>query len=179
VTTMRFLSLSMKARQGLERIRRLEYELGSARVKGLDYCIRCGWCCTSGTCRPTPDELEDIALFLGLSVHDAIQKYFAIDKRSWDNIYYLKPVGVNTKHLSGKFIPADETFNEGRCIFLDQDNLCTIYDVRPKAARLAKCWEQDDGTWDPVEFWKDNVLKTRFGIDGQALEVTSHQSPVP
>jgi len=141
--------------------------MGSARVKGKSECIKCGFCCIKRTCAPTPDELFIIAAFLEMSVEELINKYFAIDRRNFEDTYYLVPVGVNIQDLAGKFKPHDRTYNEGRCIFLE-GYLCRIYPVRPREAAESMCWSEEE-TFHGYDTWKGNALLHRFGIDGEAL----------
>jgi len=150
------------------RLDELEQKLKSARVRGENKCVKCGFCCHKRTCIPTPDELKKIAEFLNLTPKELISKFFAIDCQSFSDDYYVKPVGINIKDLVGKFIPSDRTFNEGKCIFLGKDNNCKIYPVRPKSAKLQKCWEENKekaDVSDVLSFWKGNILKKEFGIE--------------
>ena len=119
-----------------ERQMELEKKFPTAQKLGLDYCNKCGYCCHRRPCVPTPDEFEKIAEFLDLTPGQLIHKYYAID--SYHDIYFLKPIGINQKDLVGKYIPGYRTFNEGKCIFLTEDNLCEIYDVRPQSAKNYK-----------------------------------------
>lgn len=156
------------------RVRDLELKLRPARLRGLNHCVKCGFCCSVRTCIPSPDEVKEIASFLHITVEGAIAKYFGLDRllnSFWiTSTYFLKPVGSNIRDLAGKFIPAERTYNEGRCIFLDEENLCKIYAVRPKDARRRKCWDKQAGRdYHPVNNWKPNKLQTEFGIDGEKL----------
>lgn len=154
-----------------ERLEKLEIKLGSARLKKVKHCLKCGFCCNRRPCIPTPDELIEIANFLKLDVKTCINKYFAIDIDVKENIYFLKPVGINTKDLAGKFIPSDRTYNEGDCIFLDKNRECKIHKVRPKSAKECNCWEEKETKYNPTIFWKNNQLLKRFCIkeDGGKL----------
>lgn len=151
-----------------ERLERLEKVLRSARIRGEAKCVMCGYCCSKRTCIPTPNELRKIAEFLKLIPNELINKYYAIDRFS-DYNYYVKPVGENIKDLTGKFIPSERTFGEGRCIFLTENNLCKIYPVRPRSARKMECWN-DTKTGTGAESWTNNKLKKEFGINGKKLE---------
>ena len=149
-----------------DRVDKLEKKLGSARLKGVNHCLKCGFCCNRRTCIPTPDELIKIAKFLKLEVKECINKYFAIDCNQMHTIYFLKPVGLNIKDLAGKFIPSNRTFNEGDCIFLDENKMCKIHKVKPKSAKGFKCWEEIPD-YDARIHWKDNQLLKIFKIDGE------------
>ncbi len=147
----------------------LEKELGSARIKGETYCLQCGFCCHRRTCIPTPQEIFVIADYLKMTPKDMINKYFMIDThRDSSGVYYLRPLGVNVTKYAGKIVPDLETYTEGKCIFLTEENNCAIHPVKPKAAKEVECWTEDTSI--NVEEWKDNQLKKHFGIDGEELE---------
>ncbi len=148
------------------RLVELEKELKPAHLRGESKCVKCGFCCHKRTCIPTPEELKKIAEFLKLTPKELINKFFAIDTR-FEEDYYVKPLGENIKDLAGKFIPAERTYNEGKCIFLDKDNNCKIYPVRPITARTQKCWKDNDASEKrerTLSSWKNKVLEKEFGI---------------
>lgn len=127
-------------------------------------CIKCGLCCYMRSCIPTPTELKKIAEFLGLTVKKTIKKYFCVDRENLSTIYYVKPAGINQLDLLGTFIPADRSFNEGKCIFLDENNLCKIYTVRPLTSIEKRCWEEYEGiSMKRVrEEWKKDKLENYY-----------------
>jgi len=170
-------NLLQELRQEAEQANKLEIlekELKSARILGKKHCIKCGFCCHRASCIPTPSEFKKIAKFLKLTPIELFKKYYVIDRQDYreglGDIYYLKPAGINEKDLIGKFIPAERTFNEGKCIFLDKNNLCKIYPVRPETARKAKCWVKQKRDITPIKAWQGNQLKKQFGIDGKTKE---------
>ena len=74
-------------------------------------CLQCANCCkTTGPLFTNPD-IERIAKFLKLKPHVFITRYLKIDE---DRDYVLQGVP---------------------CTFLDAENYCSIYEVRPKACR--------------------------------------------
>lgn len=162
------------------RVADLEKELQSARLRGEDHCVRCGFCCHRRTCIPTPIEILVIADYLGLTAEELIKAYLVIDRRSFGGPYYLRPAGVNIKDLMGQFIPSSRTFNEGPCIFLEEGFLekennmfrtrCLIYDVRPQSSREYDCWNEQIATSNPeIDAWKDNKLAT-FVINDEPID---------
>lgn len=156
-----------------DRLNRLEKRLKSAKILNKTKCIRCGFCCHRKTCIPTPAELKKIAKFLKMTTKELISKYYAIDRKWTDNTYYLKPVGIKIKDLVGKYIPSERTYDEGKCIFLEKKGKkfsCKIYPVRPKTARITKCWTEKTTKYNPIKSWKKNKLLTIFGIDGEKKE---------
>jgi len=159
-----------------DKLESLRKRLKPASLRGVDHCVKCGFCCHCRSCIPTLSELKKVAKFLKLTPNELIHKYYAIDKQPFGNIYFLKPVGVNIKDLAGKFIPARRTYNEGKCIFLGKGNLCKIYPVRPKMARITKCWKEnskiDNINNKIINSW-GNKLKEEFGIDGSKEEEIS------
>ncbi len=157
----RFLYALLKEEEEARRLEELESKFQTAEKMGVNHCLKCGFCCCRRPCVPTPDEVKPIADFLGLSVRDLIFKYFCIDSNE-GNIF-IKPVGVNQLDLRGHYIPWDRTYNEGKCVFLQEDNSCMIYSVRPKMARQFECWKKDDDTkFDSRLMWERNKVKEIF-----------------
>jgi Fe-S-cluster containining protein len=148
-----------------DRLTRLRAIFKTAKDLGKKECVKCGYCCNQRSCIPTPKELIKIAEFLKLSPQDCINTYFAVDKKNGDSNLYVKPIGVNQMDLKGKFIPSERTFNEGKCIFLDENNLCKIHSVKPQAARQLECWNTNKEFFDSVKEWKKTTLKNKFKIE--------------
>lgn len=165
---MDMISGFMQKFEESERLTRLEDNMKSARILGKKFCVKCGFCCHKRTCIPNPEEVKKIAEFLKLTTKELINKYFSVD---WDSDfgYYVKPLGENIKDLGGKFIPDERTWNEGKCIFLTKENLCKIYSIRPKSAKLQECWRKVEVKEDTRISWKGNILKKEFKIDGEKM----------
>lgn len=152
-----------------------EKGFNTAKDLGKKECIKCGWCCTRKVCVPTPNELRKIAEFLKLTPKECINKYFAIDMKSFrskdmkrfrSKTYFVRPIGIKQKDLVGKFIPSDRTFDEGKCIFLDENKICKIHSVRPYDAKSAECWVKFEGDGDESKkTWKEDQLEKEFGIE--------------
>jgi Fe-S-cluster containining protein len=85
-------------------------ELHDAEFKKTD-CLSCANCCKTTGPLFTLADIERIAKYLRLKPQQFIDNYLRIDE---DKDYVLQSVP---------------------CPFLDQDNTCFIYDVRPKACR--------------------------------------------
>lgn len=132
---MGFMDGWMKGEFERARLEALEKQFDTAKKLGVDECQKCGFCCHKRTCIPTPCELTEISKFLHLTAEEGINEYFCIDRANFSNIYYVKPAGINNLDYVGRFLPTDKTFNEGQCVFLTENNLCKIYDVRPEQAK--------------------------------------------
>jgi Fe-S-cluster containining protein len=135
-----------------DRIERLEASFTTAKKAGADHCLQCGFCCHRRPCVPTPDELPAIATFLGLTVETMLKTYFCVDE--YKGVLHVKPAGANQRDYLGEYLPAECTFNEGACIFLDDDNKCVIHDVKPASARNQECWHENKEFIDARESWK-------------------------
>ena len=85
-------------------------ELHDAEFERTD-CLTCANCCKTTGPLFTKADIERIAKYLRLKPQQFVAKYLKIDE---DNDYILQQVP---------------------CVFLDEDNYCAIYDVRPKACR--------------------------------------------
>jgi len=76
-----------------------------------DYCLSCANCCKTTGPLFTSADIERIAKHLRLKPQQFIDQYLRVDE---DRDYVLQSVP---------------------CTFLDAENYCMIYDVRPKACR--------------------------------------------
>lgn len=85
-------------------------ELHDAEFEKTD-CLTCGNCCKTTGPLFTNADVERISKYLKLRPQQFVDQYLRIDE---DNDYVLQQVP---------------------CTFLDTDNYCSIYDVRPKACR--------------------------------------------
>ena len=56
-----------------------------------------------------------------------------IDRKSLENYRHMEGPFGNRLHNSIDWKESSFRQYEGRCAFLNEDNLCDIYDVRPKA----------------------------------------------
>ncbi len=74
-------------------------------------CLQCANCCKTTGPLFTDKDIHRIAKFLKLKPQQFVEHYLMVDE---ENDYVLKQVP---------------------CAFLDTDNYCLIYDVRPKACR--------------------------------------------
>ena len=74
-------------------------------------CLNCANCCKTTSPIITEKDIERIAKYLRLKAVDFISKYLQ-------------------KDTDGQWM-----FKQTPCVFLDADNYCSIYDVRPKACR--------------------------------------------
>ena len=145
------------------RLKNLEKSFNTAKKLGVNECQKCGFCCNKRTCIPTPNELINISKLFGLTIKETINKYFCIDRTTFSDTYFVKPAGINNIDLVGKFIPSDRTFNEGKCIFLTDNNLCKIYDIRPEAAKSQHCWKESITIEDRNYGWTEGFLETIIG----------------
>ena len=127
-----------------ERLAKLKIKMNPADLQKKKKCVMCGFCCNCRTCIPTPTEAEKIAEFLKISVKEMINKYYAIDKNGKYYNFHIKPLGKNILDLGGKIIPDERTWNEGACVFLNENNKCKIHKVKPKSAQIMRCWEDNE-----------------------------------
>lgn len=116
------LNLAKKARQAnrkkVARLKKMRkgavdaaiHPLHEAAFKKID-CLACAHCCKTTGPLFNQADIDRLAKHLGLSGAAFIAQYLRLDE---DNDYVLQTVP---------------------CSFLDQDNYCTIYEVRPKACR--------------------------------------------
>ena len=111
---------------------------------GKTECQRCGFCCALRPCIPTPDELENIAKYLKMSVKECMKKYFVID--SFDGIHkFIFPAKECQLDITGEYISSRRTYDMGYCVFYDKNKkICKIFPVRPEHARTSNCWDNNN-----------------------------------
>ena len=85
-------------------------DLHDAEFERTD-CLECGNCCKTTGPLFTKADIERIAKYLRLKPQQFIEKYLRVDEEN-DHVLQRVP-----------------------CTFLDSENYCSIYDVRPKACR--------------------------------------------
>ncbi len=131
---------------------------GTADLVGKTDCLRCGFCCLRMPCIATPDELKTIAEYLGLSVSDTIKSKMVVDVGKGDT-YYPKWARECQLDIVGTLLPYNRTYDRGYCIFFDRTtNNCQIYDVRPEAARISRCWTNSNHKLEPEACWSKEKL---------------------
>lgn len=162
---MSFMDGWMKGEFERARLEELKEKFNTAEKLGVSECQKCGFCCHKRTCIPTPSELVEISKFLNLTVKETINKYFCMDSASFSSIYYVKPAGINNLDLVGKYIPNDRTYNEGKCVFLTDENLCKIYTVRPEQAKKQACWKKPTHNKNINFSWREGVLEKIIGCE--------------
>ena len=74
-------------------------------------CLQCGNCCKTTPPLLINEDINRISKHMNLSTKNFMEKYIVKDE------------------------DGDLVFNQTPCIFLDSDNYCSIYEVRPNACR--------------------------------------------
>ena len=101
---------SKLAKQKPKHLDGIMQELHEEAFEKID-CLTCANCCKTTSPIFTNKDIERIASHLKLRPADLVEKYLHLDE---DGDYVL---------------------NSSPCTFLEDDNYCKIYDVRPKACR--------------------------------------------
>ena len=136
----------------MEFLNKEKQEHGTAARLGRTECQQCGFCCLRRPCIPTPDELEVIAKYLGLSVRDTLKTKMVVDINE-KNIYYPVWANESQQDMVGNLLPYNRTYDRGYCIFFDRTtHNCLIYEVRPEAARITQCWANNALKFDPEDY---------------------------
>jgi Fe-S-cluster containining protein len=90
------------------------FQIIAERIERQFDCQQCANCCREMSVDVSRAEIEAVALSLNMSADDVQHRYTEVD-----------PGNSSQRVLRSE---------KGACVFLDQ-NLCTIYDARPKACR--------------------------------------------
>lgn len=137
-------------------------------------CKRCGFCCTRMPCGLIPEDVGEIAKYLGISEDELVENYLIIDYYLGGGdedgvMYYLAPRRKDDEHF--KIAEHAWAFNRySPCIFLDSEDsvddilrddfgkikLCKIHDVKPYAGKMGEC---DNGIskLEIARLWKDGL----------------------
>lgn len=98
-------------------------------------CDKCVSACKNDPGRLIPEDLPKLAGFLELSVQELIiSSLVRIPLSAKNGIYALAPAKLKGKRLLGKpgeVVPDYYTKEHGKCIFLDENGLCTVHEVKP------------------------------------------------
>jgi Fe-S-cluster containining protein len=99
------------------------------------HCERCVSACLSDPGRLVPIDLKRIALFLHIGVNQLKNEYLVrIPAKGRDRVHFLAPVKTKAGRFlapPGSSVPEYYTTEKGRCIFLSEENRCTIHPVKP------------------------------------------------
>lgn len=153
-----------------ERLDKLKQELRPADIRGVNHCVHCGFCCSRMSCELTPNEVKKISNFLNMKLIDCVNTYFTVDSK--EDFLFLRIVSENTKSFAGHYLTNEASFNQGRCIFLDDNNKCKIHKIKPATAKNFKCWTDDRDTevWGNFkESWRNNEISS-FGLDMEMIK---------
>ena len=90
-------------------------------------CDSCKNGCRYGSGYLIEEDIEKIAKFLKISKEELKQKYLEESEK------------FNTKRLKPKLIKEKKPY--GKCIFFDEEKLCTIHEAKPLHCRVAMCGE--------------------------------------
>jgi len=104
-------------------------------------CDRCIKACANGN--PgwfLPGEAEKAAELLGINFDEFKRQYLVID--FWctpdGDCEVLAPAKVNTQYL-GRMVSWGYAFEKGRCVFLNEQNLCRIHKAKPFECAVMDC----------------------------------------
>lgn len=104
--------------------------------KVQDSCKRCGQCCNNGGPALHGPDLELVRA-------GKIPRSALITLRKGEMAQ--NPVAGGLKPLSVELVKLKGTGKEWNCCYFDiPAKSCTIYEHRPKACRILKCWEPDE-----------------------------------
>lgn len=106
-------------------------------------------CCHSGVCcwrRPGAMSLEDaekIAKFLGTTPQELFETKLVVD--DMESLCLLPARKHQTENgKAGTYLDWRETYSlESPCVFLDENNQCSIHEVKPTDCREYRCWDKD------------------------------------
>jgi len=135
----------------------------TAKLRSRDRaCVRCGGCCATYPCALAPDDLEQIAAFLGMSSAEVFRRYLVLDytATSGRKLYYLCPARLGDR--AGKVVDWDWAFESSPCIFL-RGGGCAIEPVKPRGGRTFSCHLVTSTRRNRVIFGKRNAAKAWRG----------------
>lgn len=166
------LERSMSLRQSYLKI--LEYKRNEIREKFSDLfdkegkiitkeCIKCGICCWQRPCSLDKNDVKNISEFLNITIKELFKNYLLVDKFE---SFCVLPRRHSQKDIAGKYIPAHRTFDiVSPCVFLNKNNKCRIYEVRPIGACMCECWKDIPDSI--IEWSKEDLIN--IGWDGKIV----------
>ena len=129
---------------------------------GKKTCSGCGLCCWRRPGTLNLDDVKRLSKHLEISEQDFFNSYLVVD-RIRGKLCVL-PRRKDQEDLAGKLVPQHRTFDiDTPCVFLDEENHCSIHKVKPKGCREMDCWIKDDS--DGIkEMSREDILA--LGWDG-------------
>ncbi|WP_315112949.1 hypothetical protein [Clostridium intestinale] len=114
-------------------------------VNKFNECDMCGECCKT-PCDLIPEDLELLMNKFDLSLKELFEKYLIVlptvcGEKS-DIIFRMVPVKVNkinNKRINKDFVDNDYMTIQGKCIFNNDNNMCTINDIKPLGGKMLIC----------------------------------------
>ena len=98
-------------------------------------CPQCVSACRNDPGRLVPADLPVLAAFLDLSVDELIAAYLVrIPLAGKEKVCALAPAKLKGKRFladPGPVVPDYYTEERGTCVFLDENGLCTVHEVKP------------------------------------------------
>lgn len=104
-------------------------------------CQLCGLCCYSMPCDLEYSDIEKIADYLQITRKDLFLQFLIIQPYPNMSKYTLIPIRKKQQDIAGQFKPISRWFDMEPCIFLDEENKCTIEEVKPKGGLNMQCWD--------------------------------------
>lgn len=101
---------------------------------GKDYCNQCGACCRYHPCSLTIEDLKSLASHFNITPRKFFKRYVVLDRQNDEYVMYLRR--KSQKKISGKVTPLDRISDCSSCVFFNNNNLCEIHKVKPKAGKI-------------------------------------------
>lgn len=96
-------------------------------LKLAEKCEKCGHCCNMDSGTVLKHEVKELANHMDMSEEDFKKKYLQEQEK------------FNTKHFKFKQIKGEKPY--GRCVFLKDNNTCSIHKAKPLHCRIGNCNE--------------------------------------
>ena len=110
----------------------------------LDHCNMCGFCCLRMPCGFAPDEVQNVAIHLGVPVDELISNYLVI-RLNEANIPYLNFARETQADLLGKPVPYSRIGDRGYCIMFDRNtHKCRVHGLVLRETKRGQCWKEHD-----------------------------------
>lgn len=128
----------------------------ASEQEGCTSCCRSGICCWRRPGALEESDVQPIADHLGLTPKELFAQFLVVDEIRGQ----LKLLPRRKTQEGGRKLGWRETYAiDSPCVFLGENNECTIHDVKPSECREFKCWESQEEK-DVVA-----VIKEQFLLD--------------
>lgn len=167
ITKEKFDEIYNSQTEFIRRVSFLKNKLKPSFATNKKECSKCGYCCWRQPCDLNVNDLVKISEYLNYkNIKEFFNEKLTIQYFTQFNKYTIIPIRYN-QDCGGKIKPPDKWFElEYPCIFLNEENQCSINEVKPSCGVTYNCWIKENDTSKGCFYTKnelENIL-SKIGI---------------